>query len=147
MEQRPRSTFKALKFSEGLVVVFVGFVLGFGGYLLRATDPGSASAFAALAAAVVGIGGALIGQATCILRAGADRLPKHHHFEFDVALFVICALALSGAVVMLITDPDRSAAAATLGIAALGAAVHLGHEWNFIDNWDFRAGLALIGLG
>jgi len=45
---------------KGYVAIF-GFALGFAGIcLIRPTDTGSRSAFAALAAAVVGIGGALL---------------------------------------------------------------------------------------
>jgi hypothetical protein len=44
---------------DALVVVGLGFLLGFLGILkVRPSDTGSGEAFAALAAAVVGIGGA-----------------------------------------------------------------------------------------
>jgi hypothetical protein len=149
VEQQSRSMLRDLRFSEGLFVVILGFALGFAGILLvHPDDSGSGEAFAALAAAVVGVGGALIGQATSIKRAGRDRMPKKDHVVFDAALIVAGVAAVVGAILLIVDHDDRRAAAATLGLAAVGVVpIHLRHERRLSKNRDHIFGLSLIWLG
>jgi preprotein translocase subunit SecY len=129
-------------------VVFLGFVLGFTGIrLVNPSDTGSGSAFAALAAAVVGIGGAMIGQATCFRRGGPRRLAHDDHLPFDFALLVVLAGACGGALWLWLDEGRRSAAAATLALAALGVIpVHTIHERIISTNRHHQGGIILVVL-
>jgi hypothetical protein len=91
MRQLSKSRLEPLRYLDGLVaalvVVGLGFLIGFLGILkVRQSDTGSGEAFAALAAAVVGIGGAQIGQATGIRRGGPEPLAHREHAAVDAAL-------------------------------------------------------------
>jgi hypothetical protein len=155
MGQSWKPRLERLRYLDGLVAALVavslGFLLGFLGILkVRPTDTGSGEAFAALAAAVVGIGGAQIGQATGIRRGGPEPLAHRDHTAVDAALIAIGLVVIVWAITLFWVNHDRSAAAATLVLAALGVVpIHLFHERRSWNGGDVALGVALIiaGLG
>ena len=121
------------------MVVVLGFFFGFAGILyihhsqravhVQDLDTGPGEAFAALAGAIVGIGGAEIGRATSALRPGQRKL-RCEHVAFDIAIGLVALAAVCGtAWLFLVVDHAWSAAAAALLVAAIGVPwVHLHHE-------------------
>jgi hypothetical protein len=102
MGEEPKEPTRAALW-EGLAVVVTGFALGLGGIVYThfsrqagaELDTGPGEAFAALAGAVVGLGGAEIGQATGTFRAAQEQLHGHHR-RFDVALTLVAVVAALG---------------------------------------------------
>jgi hypothetical protein len=134
-------------------VIALGFLLGLGGivyfqYSQRASselDTGPGEAFAALAGAIVGLGGADIGQATGELRAGRKTL-RCDHLRFDMTLGLVAIGAFCGAAWLFTLDHAWSAAAATIVVAAVGVPwVHLRHERiEPRQDWDLLLGHSLV---
>lgn len=123
---------------RGLLVVLLGFSLGFVG-LVRAPESGTGEAFAAIAAALVGIGGAEIGRGSGIQR---------DHGLFHRLLWPLSAAAILLALVLIAADRNDAAAGTTLLLAAIGLlTVHHAHEkrtFNEGADGDERLGWALV---
>jgi hypothetical protein len=125
---------------SGLLVVVLGLATGFAGVLYvhctqRANgvpelDTGPGEAFAALAGAIVGVGGTEIGRATGTQRRGGKKV-RCEHVGFDAALVLSATVATCGAIGLIFIDDDHAwaAAAVALAVSAVGIpSVHLPHE-------------------
>ena len=113
---------------RGLIVVWLGFLLGFIG-IGRAPEAGTGEAFAALGAAVAMLGGAQVGRGVGERRMTPGWRAKGDHTVFHWALWASLAAVIAMAAQFIVSDINQGAAAMTLIVTALGiAGIHHFHE-------------------